>query len=294
MAQRFEGPVNVAQDGVARQTVITASMVSLGQAIAGRRGGRRASLNLNLPGVGTGALDDAGVAGDNAPTPPDVSIEVGDKGSSGGITVRDANDVPTIHLDGRGGSLTLGTGRGVAGRIMLRSDRNGPVILATGKDGRITFFDRQLKETMVIDGVRGDIELVGADCAEDFKVAEPVAPGSVLTIDDDGLLHPCREPYDRRVVGVVSGAGDFRPGVRLGRLHDGGTTEPVALVGRVHCCVDADYGAIGVGDLLTTSATQGHAMRATDPTRCFGAVVGKSLSVVERGRALVPVLIALQ
>jgi hypothetical protein len=35
-------------------------------------------------------------------------------------------------------------------------------------------------------------------------------------------------------------------------------------------------------------------MRATDPTRAFGAVIGKALGSIDDGRGLVPVLVALQ
>jgi hypothetical protein len=58
--------------------------------------------------------------------------------------------------------------------------------------------------------------------------------------------------------------------------------------------VDADYGAVDVGDLLTTSDTPGHAMKASDPSRAFGAVIGKALISPRSGRALLPVLVCLQ
>jgi hypothetical protein len=58
--------------------------------------------------------------------------------------------------------------------------------------------------------------------------------------------------------------------------------------------VDASYGPIEVGDLLTTSETPGHAMKAADASRAFGAVIGKALSALPEGRALVPILVALQ
>jgi len=45
--------------------------------------------------------------------------------------------------------------------------------------------------------------------------------------------------------------------------------------------------------MLTTSPTPGHAMLATDPTRSFGAVIGKALGSLSSGRGLVPVLVAL-
>jgi hypothetical protein len=69
---------------------------------------------------------------------------------------------------------------------------------------------------------------------------------------------------------------------------------PVALMGKVYCKVDASYGPIRVGDLLTTSATPGHAMRATDRGLAFGAILGKALAGLEGGQALVPILVTLQ
>jgi hypothetical protein len=69
---------------------------------------------------------------------------------------------------------------------------------------------------------------------------------------------------------------------------------PVALLGKVYCRVDAECGAIEIGDLLATSPTPGHAMKASDPARAFGAVLGKALRAVESGRAFIPILVALQ
>jgi len=48
------------------------------------------------------------------------------------------------------------------------------------------------------------------------------------------------------------------------------------------------------GDLLTTSDTPGHAMRATDRTRAYGATIGKAMSSLKDGRGLVLVLVSLQ
>jgi hypothetical protein len=58
--------------------------------------------------------------------------------------------------------------------------------------------------------------------------------------------------------------------------------------------VDASYGAIKVGDLLTTSPTPGHAMRTDDPMKAFGAVIGKALQPLATDIGLIPILIALQ
>jgi hypothetical protein len=69
---------------------------------------------------------------------------------------------------------------------------------------------------------------------------------------------------------------------------------PIALMGKVYCKVDASYGAIEVGDLLTTSPTPGHAMKADDPMKAFGSVIGKALRPLAIGEGLIPILIALQ
>jgi hypothetical protein len=69
---------------------------------------------------------------------------------------------------------------------------------------------------------------------------------------------------------------------------------PIALMGKVYCKVDAQYGAIEIGDLLTTSATPGHAMKAADPTKAFGAILGKALKGMDAGVGSIPVLVALQ
>ena len=70
--------------------------------------------------------------------------------------------------------------------------------------------------------------------------------------------------------------------------------QPVALLGKVYCKVDAQYGAIEIGDLLTTAPTLGHAMKADDAIKSFGAVIGKALSPLKEGQGLIPILISLQ
>jgi hypothetical protein len=69
---------------------------------------------------------------------------------------------------------------------------------------------------------------------------------------------------------------------------------PVALSGRVYCEADASNGAIHPGDLLTTSGTQGHAMKVTDYDKAHGAIIGKAMSSLDHGEGLVLVLVSLQ
>jgi len=143
--------------------------------------------------------------------------------------------------------------------------------------------------------VTGDIVLHAGDCAEDFVTspAAEVEPGTVMIIDGDGILREGAMPYDKRVVGVISGAGSYRPGMILDRHPGLQDRVPIALIGKVYCKVDAQHGRVEVGDLLTTSATPGYAMKAADPLRAFGAVIGKALGSLNEGQDLVPILVAL-
>jgi len=144
--------------------------------------------------------------------------------------------------------------------------------------------------------VKGDIYLPGADCAEKFDGAsgESFEPGIVVVFNADGALSQSTEAYDRKVAGVVSGAGAYRAGIILDSLGLSEDRVSVALVGKVYCRADAEESPIEVGDLLTTSSTPGHAMRASDPVRSFGAVLGKALRPLRNGRGWIPILVALQ
>ena len=93
---------------------------------------------------------------------------------------------------------------------------------------------------------------------------------------------------------MISGAGTYRPGLNLDKQQARDNRLPLALVGKVYCKVDAQYAPIEVGDLLTTSSTPGHAMKADDPLKAFGSVIGKALRPLEAGQGMIPILIALQ
>ena len=138
--------------------------------------------------------------------------------------------------------------------------------------------------------------ILGADCAEEFDVtdAQRLEPGTVVVIDEEGALRESRDAYDKKVAGIVSGAGGYRPGIILDRKASDASRTVVALIGKVYCKVDAGYAPIEMGDLLTPSPTPGHAMKATDSLRAFGAVIGKALRPLRSGTALIPVLVALQ
>jgi hypothetical protein len=144
--------------------------------------------------------------------------------------------------------------------------------------------------------VPGDILLQNADCAEDFAVTdcEGIGPGTVMVLNEEGSLRPSTEAYDKKVAGVISGAGGLKPGLILDKQPDSTNRMPIALMGKVCCKVDAQYAPIEVGDLLTTSPTSGHAMKATDPAKAFGTVIGKALKPLKEGAGFIPILVSLQ
>jgi hypothetical protein len=185
-----------------------------------------------------------------------------------------------------GTALYAGTGFGIAGHF------SGDVDVASG--------DIEVTGGRVITPV---LEITaGSDLSERFDVSQAgqdqeLLPGMVVSIDSQstGDLVISTSPYDPCVAGVISGAGNIEPGMLMGQRGteaDGAT--PVALTGRVYCWVDASYGPVVPGDLLTTSPTPGHAMKVSDNLRANGAIIGKAMSSLEDGRALVLVLVNLQ
>lgn len=115
-----------------------------------------------------------------------------------------------------------------------------------------------------------------------------------MVLGEEGALRQSHQAYDKRIAGVISGAGHYKPAIVLDKQASGSKRQPIALLGKVFCKVDATYAPIEVGDLLTTSDTSGYAMKAADPLKAFGAVIGKALRPLHEGQALIPILVALQ
>lgn len=111
-----------------------------------------------------------------------------------------------------------------------------------------------------------------------FPVSEAVEAGDVLTADRErpGFLRRAALGGDPRVAGIAAG-----PAIE--------GMAPVVFGGVVLCLVDAGYGAIVPGDLLSASPTLGHAMRAlhTEP----GTIIGKALGALEAGRGTIQILV---
>jgi hypothetical protein len=203
-------------------------------------------------------------------------------------------EISLYHDDGTTETIEIiGAENGTGGQIKLRNSDGTTTITmdaehGEGGDGRI------ITDVLEITG--------GSDLSEQFeingsRVDMPPSPGMVVSIDPDntGELIVSNTAYDYTVAGVVSGAGGVKPGMLMGQSSSPADGDyPVALTGRVYCLVDASYGPVKPGDLLTTSDTPGHAMKVSDHGRAQGAIIGKAMSSLGSGTGLVLVLISLQ
>lgn len=205
-----------------------------------------------------------------------------------------------IRQGGNGGTaITLENGEGIvqvvgdAGNIKLKA--GGVTVMTVRADGNVHMSNEASASVIEIRGS-------GNDVAEAFKITSTdteIRPGMVVSIsaENAGELVLSSKSYERTVAGIISGAGDKHVGLQLGYAEEvkRGELTPVALTGQVWCYVDASYGAVVPGDLLTTSDTVGHAMKVTDYMQAQGAVIGKAMTPLKSGgKGLVLVLVSLQ
>jgi len=210
-----------------------------------------------------------------------------------------AFDFPTVIIQDTGSNTTQS---GYLGFWNSSGTETAWMGFGTPGSPHFTIFNARSGGNIVIDPGPGAavqvpvLEITGADLAEKFLASEPLEPGTVVAIDraNAGKLCMSRGAYNRCVAGVVSGANNFSVGAVLGNLPGHEDAPAIALSGRVYVWCDAASGAIEPGDLLTTSDTPGHAMKATDRDRSHGTVIGKAMERLESGRGLVLVLVNLQ
>ncbi len=128
-----------------------------------------------------------------------------------------------------------------------------------------------------------------ADVAENVPVTEGIEAGDVVAVSPDAGSYPesrfvrTAAAFDRGVVGVISDSAI------MNMATEAGGRQPLALTGLVKVKVDASYGAIQPGDLLVSSPTPGHAMRADDAPA--GTVIGKALEPLNDGTGRVLMLV---
>ncbi len=228
--------------------------------------------------------------------------EDSDGTADGQIGLKKASGTETITLqagEGTGGSQILMRNAAGAQTVQLDADGSGMA------SGYLALYRSNSVANIILDAADGTVSAQvveitgGSDFSEKFDInASSLEPGMIVSIDpkNPGQLTLCESAHDKKVAGIVSGAGGVKPGMLMGQagsVADG--KHPVALTGRVFCWVDADAnGAIEPGDMLTTSPTAGHGMKVTDHSRSTGAVVGKAMTPLAKGKGLVLVLVNLQ
>jgi hypothetical protein len=235
---------------------------------------------------------------------PEAKIEI--TGTQYGLKARGSGSGGNFGIGVWGigqGSIFTGPAEGVLGEsnygdgvrgVTSSSDYYGGYFDNTG--GGTALFCDGLADVRSLRILGGADIVEGFDARDEAKAGAKPEAGDVLVIDEarPGELTTSNAPYDRKVAGVVSGANGISHGMKLGQdgALDGETL--VAMTGRVYVKCSTENGAIRAGDLLTTSATSGHAMRASDYDRSNGAVIGKAMSTLDSGTGLVLVLVNLQ
>jgi hypothetical protein len=181
--------------------------------------------------------------------------------------------------------------------IAAGNDGGGPAIYAQGGTNGIAIVSRGNLQVQSLSTQSTILELgEGLDYAERFDLSNSLdaTPGTVLVIDPEnpGTLTVSSAAYDQKVAGIVAGAKGLGSGVRLGGDQ---FDKDVALAGRVYCNVDAAYGAVTPGALLTTSPTVGYAMVVQDYAKASGAILGKAMESLPKGqKGQILVLVTLQ
>lgn len=111
-----------------------------------------------------------------------------------------------------------------------------------------------------------------------LPASDRIEPGDVVVFDPvvAGAVKPCDRSADAALVGVAVGS-------------DAGGSVDLAVATILEVRVDAGFGAVRPGDLLTSSETPGAARRAAaaDP----GTVLGKALEGLEAGIGTIRVLV---
>ncbi len=114
-----------------------------------------------------------------------------------------------------------------------------------------------------------------ADLAEYYEGDKEYSPGTVLVFGGDKEVTTTTQMNDTRAAGVVT----TNPAYIMNQDQKG-IKVCIALAGRVPCWV---VGRVKKGDLLTTSATPGCAVKANNPQ--LGSIIGKALEDKDTGEA---------
>ena len=124
------------------------------------------------------------------------------------------------------------------------------------------------------------------DLAEYIFSEGDIEPADIAVISGDRRVKKSYKPYDNKAIGVISTA----PAAIFG---SGKGDVKLAISGRVPVNAVNENGAIEPGDLLTTSSTAGHAMKCSDYINCFGNIIGKALTPLDKEEGEVIMIVML-
>ncbi len=128
----------------------------------------------------------------------------------------------------------------------------------------------------------GVLEITGgSDIVEYRQSKDKPQAGEVVICDPNNTNQVLRstKAYDKKVLGVVSGAGGINPGMALSQTGKFGGDVPVAMMGTVKVKI---VGQVEAGDLLTTSDKAGYAMKAKSRKKGYGTIIGKAISAADK------------
>lgn len=257
------------------------TVATTAEALAGtNRGSNTAAI------VGRNDSSGIGVYGYSTKTGVGVLGQAGINGSTGtagkfeNVNTDNATPALIVTSNGRGGNALLVSNLANSGNIAIfqHSSSNKARIDISGKG----YFNSGTQNS-------------GADVAEAFAVVggvETYEPGDVLVIATGykRTVEKCSKPYAASVLGVHA----TRPGVLLTEHDidaDLSSLVPMGVVGVLPTKVTNEGGPISAGDMLVTSSTAGHAMKADPAKLGFGMVLGKALESFDGTTGVIQVFV---
>jgi hypothetical protein len=248
----------------------------------------RLKIGVALGGAGAGDARIRAVGGTDRLM---LGTGISDVVTLSGVNVGIGTITPATALDVSGdvhvsGSLKVDNNANLANNVTIGGNLNvtGSGSFGAGKGGYVTeHFIYKSGQPLE----RGDVIVLSGSPTSVHYGADKRIPVFEVDLTDKGL--------DPRVVGVVdevSVEGNPPPNLDSASVGNSQVGIVVTLGAYAHCKVDADITAIAVGDLLTTSPTRGHAQKLLySGAQSSGAILGKALAPLSKGKGKIPVLV---
>ena len=207
----------------------------------------------------------------------------------------------SVHVYDQAGTMKISLDADNSGQATVEdSIFTGAIHVGLGKKAAsVNIYDDSGKNVVVsITGTGGgDIVLANGDVAEEFDVdpaTETLTPGSVVVVSGTDAVSNRFTACDPRVIGVVAGAGRYRPALVLDHRAQSKTARvAVSLVGKAECRVVAYAEPVNPGDFLVAGLTAGCAMKAPEHAVPRGAILGRALGhLAPRTSGMMPALLS--